>query len=80
VERFAQGLQKVLVFLIPCWCLVPVVIVTGLCFWALIEAPWVWKPLFIAGLLAITATATIWGARLGAQMRADRDSAARSGC
>jgi hypothetical protein len=69
----------VLTVLIPCWCLVPVVIVTGFCFWAMIEAPWAWKPVFIAGLLAITASATIWGARLGEQIRRERETSTPAG-
>jgi hypothetical protein len=79
VERLALVLQRVLTVLIPCWCLVPVVVVTGFCFWAMIEAPWVWKPLFVAGLLTITATATTWGVRLGEQIRRDRETTARTG-
>jgi hypothetical protein len=74
VERLARALQKVLIVLIPCWCLVPVVIVIGFCFWAMIEAPWVWKPVFISGLLGITASASIWGVRLGEQLRNERES------
>lgn len=68
-ERLARGLQTVLIVLIPCWCLVPIVIVVGFCFWGMIEAPWAWKPLFIAGLLVVTASATIWGVHLGESLR-----------
>lgn len=74
MEHLARALEKALIVLIPCWCLVPLVVVTGFCFWATIEAPWTWKPVFIVGLLGITASASIWGIRLGEQLRRERES------
>jgi hypothetical protein len=74
VGRVGTGIERAIGVLVACWCLIPVFIVFGFLFWASIEAPWAWKPVFVAALLAVFVGFVVWGGALCAQCRRRRET------
>lgn len=65
--------KRIIAFLVPCWCLVPLFLVSGLLFWAIIESDWPWRLLFIAGVFVMFAVFGHWGFDICRQCRVERE-------